>query len=79
MSETDLIFSGNENLMLHFDDDGEELQAGDRVIVNHEHIALIGQVDGKRTLVGWPADEIVHHIELITEPHPVGTDWPDSV
>lgn len=79
MDNSNLLFSGNENLILRFDDDGEELHPGDQVRVNHEQIAMVGEVDGKRTLVGWPNDCIVHHLELITETDSLTADWPDSL
>ena len=61
------LLAGNENLILRFDDDGEELNPGDLVLVNDEFEATIGEIDGERRLVGFPNDEIVHSIERIDE------------
>ncbi|MBE7516050.1 MAG: hypothetical protein HS105_05510 [Chloracidobacterium sp.] len=61
------LLSGNENLILYFDDDGEELSPGDRVLVNYEVEATIGGIEGMRRLVGFPNDEIVHSLELIPD------------
>jgi hypothetical protein len=61
------LLTGNENLILRFDDDGEDLNPGDRVLVNDEFEATISEIDGERRLVGFPNDEIVHSIERIDE------------
>lgn len=63
--EDEILLKGNENLLLFFDDDGEDLNSGDRVLVNHEVEAMIGEIEGHRTLVGFPNDEIVHQLEIL--------------
>jgi hypothetical protein len=74
----EMLLYGNDNILLFFDDDGEDLTIGDRVLVNHEVEAMIGEIGGVRRLVGFPHDEIVHSIELITEPDPLLGEWPDA-
>lgn len=52
---------------LYFDDDGEELQPGDWVTVNHETRAMIGETDGERRLVGFPNGEIVQCLQRVND------------
>jgi hypothetical protein len=42
----EMLLYGNDSLLLFFDDDGEDLTIGDRVVVNHEVEAMIGEIGG---------------------------------
>jgi hypothetical protein len=75
----EILNEGNENLHLLFDDDGEDLNIGDRVLVNYEIEAMIGEIDGHRSLVGFPNNEIVESIERISDPDPLVSEWPDAL
>ncbi len=73
--DEELLYSGNENLLLFFDDDGEELRPGDRVLVNHEFVTIIAEIGGQRSLTDWSNDQIVESVELITD----AEEWPDEL
>ncbi|MEP6849467.1 MAG: hypothetical protein ABI999_11470, partial [Acidobacteriota bacterium] len=76
LSDDEVFYSGNENLTLEFDDDGEALWPGDHVRVNGETVATIIEVAGKRFLHGFPNDQIVDSIELISDDR---DEWPEEV
>lgn len=78
MSDDTLLY-GNESMMLFFDDDGEDLFVGDRVLINDTVEAMIGEIDGLRQLVGFPRNEIVYTLERIAEPDPILAEWPETL
>lgn len=72
----EILYDDENELTLFFDDDGEDLRPSARVLVNDETEALIGEIDGERSLVGFPKDEIVYSIQLMEDEV---IDWPDKV
>lgn len=51
-------------LDLNYDDDGVELNVGDKVRI-HGEIAVIAEEDGKRILIGFPDDVLFDGIEKV--------------
>ena len=76
MSDEILIGDDGE-MMLFFDDDGEDLYIGDCVLVNHETETKIEGNNEHRWLKGFPPNVVVDSIERISPP--LEDRWPDEV
>lgn len=55
----------SEKLKIGFDEDGNELRAGDKVIVNSEFIETVEEIDGETAIDEPPNGEIVQSVELL--------------
>src|SRR4051812_28726462 len=61
--------SSEDDLILLFDDDGNELRPGDKVRVNDEEIrTIVEDKCGRNILEHRPEDEIVYNLELVWPP-----------
>jgi hypothetical protein len=71
------VFRDDGEIWLFYDDDGERLFVGDRVLVNHETETTIGGSGDKRWLKGFPPSQEVHSVEIIAPP--LENSWPDEL